>query len=400
MKKTLNVLAGAGGMAAVMVALATLAMPAISLAAYVAAGRSVALPAAIASSTSTNAYLAGSTVDATGPVNGDLVVGGGTVVISSAVANDIMAVGGTINIIGATAQDVRVMGGNLTIGGKFSGELMAAGGTITVISDSTIAKDSYIAAGNLDFMGVESGSLNIAGGNVRIDGTVNGNLFVKRASTVTIGADAVIKGNFEYSASAPAIVESGAQIVGQTTFHQIAGANAGAGAGTSGQNAANRLGILAAIFTFWLIAKFLVVLTAAYLLWYLRRKDMAAVIEDVRTHFWKKLFVGFAFLVLIPIGAIILFVTLIGAIPALVALLIYGTLLVLTIPIAVIVTSAILMALFKKNMAALRWYHILIGAVVYTLLAFIPFLGWIAGFVIYLVALGSVAGVVGGKFRE
>jgi cytoskeletal protein CcmA (bactofilin family) len=390
MTKIMNFLAGAS---MAMIGIGALAIPAVSLAAYVAAGKTVALPATIA--TSTNAYLAGGAVDAATPVDGDLLIGGGNIVISSAVKNDIMAAGGTINIVNASANDVRVVGGNINIDGKFAGELMAAGGNITITPNSTIAKDSYVAAGTLTFMGNENGGLTVAGGNVDINGTVNGNLVVKRAGNVTIGPNAIIKGNFEYSAQQTATIDPSAKIAGQTTFHQMAAsANNGMGSETTG------IGIVAALLTFWLVAKFLIVLTAAYLLWYLARKDMTAIINDTRSRFWKKLFAGFAFLILVPVGAFILFLTLIGAIPALVAVLGYILLLILAAPVAIILASAILMALFKKSMTDLHWYHILIGAIVYTIIAFIPFLGWLADCIVYLLAIGGLMGILKTKFAN
>jgi cytoskeletal protein CcmA (bactofilin family) len=374
--KTLTVLAG----------IAATILPAVSLAAYVSAGQSVVLPGAPAGSA--NAYLVGGTVNAANAVNGDLLAAGGTIIISSNVQQDIMAAGGTVSILGAMAEDVRVAGGNLTIGGKFSGELMAAGGQITVTPDTTIAKDSYVGGGTINFLGTENGALIISGGNIRIDGTVNGNLTINRASKVTLGSRAIVKGNFEYSAPQEAVIEGGGKVLGQTNFHK-----------TEPRAAQWRGGrALAGFVTLWAFAKFLIVLTAAYLLWYLRRRDMVAAIEAVRTHFWKKLLRGFGFLVLAPVAAVILFVTIIGAIPGGVLLLAYIAMLVLASPIAMLVATSILAALLKKSRTELAWYHILLGAAIFSLISLVPFIGWIVCLVVYLISLGALAGILKAKF--
>lgn len=369
--------------AGVAVGCAAVVVPTLSLAAYMRGGSNVFLTPADAPAG--NVYVAGASVDVTAPVGGDLLAAGGTILISGRVAQDIMAAGGTINIVGASAQDVRVAGGNVTIGGKFSGEVAVGGEQITILPDTTIASDSYLGGGTIVFAGNESGNLTIGGGEVRIDGVVGGDLIVSKASKVTLGAHAVIKKNFEYTASSPVVAETGAQVLGQTVFHQAAAPEA---------NKSAQRAILGFI-TGWLIIKFLITLTAAYLLWYLRRNDALGVIDASRSHFWRELLRGFSFLILVPIAVVIAFITIIGAIPAFVALLVYIAALVLATPFAVIVTASLL----RKDRVGLAWYHILLGSLILSVATLIPFVGWMACFIVYLAALGGLLTVIKARFR-
>jgi hypothetical protein len=364
-------------------------LPAVVLAAYVGAGNSASSPAPQggAQAAVQNVYLVGGTVNISNPVAGDVLTAGGTIVISGKVDRDIMAVGGNIIIVGGSAEDVRVAGGNITIGGKVSGEIMAAGGQITITPDTSIVRDSYIAGGALAFAGTENGNLTLYGRQVRVDGTVNGNLTIGRADKVTFGSQAVVKGKVEYSAPEEAVVESGAQLASTPVFHKIQIAS---------KNQPQQL--FAAFFGILFILKTIAVLAAAYLLWYLRRRDMTAAIESAHGHFWSTLLRGFAVLVLIPVAAIILLFTVIGWIPAAVMLAAYGALLVLASPVAAIVATSLTMALFKKSRTDLKWYHILLGLVILRLIVIIPFVGWLAGFVIYLISLGATAGILKTKF--
>jgi hypothetical protein len=370
--------------AVVVAGFAVAVVPMLSFAAYLQAGSNVFVTPTDAPTG--NAYVAGGNVEVMNPVGGDLLAAGGTVSVSGKVGQDIMVAGGTVNIVSASAQDVRVVGGNITIGGKFTGELAVAGGQITVLPETTIANDSYVGGGTVNFGGNEAGNLTIAGGAVRIDGVVAGNLTITKAKQVTIGSHAVIKKNFEYTAATQAVMEQGAQVTGQTVFHQAAPPAPRNGA----------LWAFAGIVTAWFFIKFIVALTAAYLLWYLRKKDMQSILEAVQTSFWRELLRGFSFMVLIPIAVIIAFVTIIGAIPALVALLVYIAVLVLASPIAFIFTAS----LFKKNSMEIAWYHILLGALVFCIVGIIPFVGWIACFVVYLVSLGGLVNVFKLKFRR
>ena len=332
-----------------------------------------------------NAYVVGGTVTVTAPIGGDLLAAGGTVLVSGKVQQDIMVAGGTINITGASAQDVRVAGGNITIGGKFSGEIAAGGGQVMILPDTTIANDSYLAGGTVTFAGNEAGNLTLFGGDVRIDGAVTGNVIVKSSGKVTIGSHAVIKKNFEYTASSPAVVESGAQVLGQTVFHQAAAAS-------TNQTAPR---IFIGFLTGWLAIKFLAVLAAAYLLWYLRRNDALGAMDASRSHFWRELLRGFSFLILVPIAVIIALITVVGAIPAIVALLVYITALVLASPFAVIFTASLL----RKDRAGLAWYHILLGSLILSIAALIPFVGWLACFIVYLASLGGLLTVIKARFQ-
>ncbi len=323
-----------------------------------------------------NVYVAGGNVVVSAPITGDLVAAGGTLFLGGAVSQDILAAGGRVTITGPSAEDVRAAGGDVTIGGTYSGEVMAAGGQITVTPEAKVAKDSYLAGANITFNGSETGNLHLAGKTVYINGTIQKNLIV-RGGQITVGPNAVINGNFVYSSPKEASVDAGARIAGTRTFHQIA-------------VPARGLGALVAFFTFAWLAKFLIMLTAAYLLWYLVRGKTLLIVQRAISGFGIELLRGFAILILLPIAAIISLVTVIGALAGVAGLLVYTLLLAISAPVAGIVTASLLM----KRRTDLRWYHVLLGMVVLDIVALIPFVGWLAVFLVYLASLGSLAMVL------
>ncbi|MCL4404112.1 polymer-forming cytoskeletal protein [Patescibacteria group bacterium] len=355
-------------------------LPLTSLAAYFNAGKTVNLAA---QAVNDNAYVAGGAVTVTSPVTGDLFAAGGTIFDSSRVSQDVMMIGGTVIISGASAQNLRVAGGNVTIGSAISGELVGAGGNFTVTPDTTVAKDSYIAGGAVAWNGHESGNLTIAGGAVVISGTVDGNLKITATKDVTIAQGAVIRGNLDYTAPKPAQIESGAQIAGTTNFHQSAAP-------------AVAVGWLAGIFTLGLLLKFLMTLLVAYVVWYALRRDALAIIEESTKKFGRSLLRGFVFLVAVPIAAIIAFVTVVGAALGGIAGVIYAALALLSLPAAILVVSSLIL----KRRSDLAWYHILLGAVVLQIAALIPFIGWLACFIVYLASFGGLLAVLGRKFKQ
>lgn len=372
---------------AVVAAIAAAVLPLASFAAYFNAGKAVDVGGTQA--INQNAYMAGGTVTVTAPVTGDLLAAGGTVIISSKVTGDIMAAGGTVIITGASAQDLRAAAGNLTVGSALSGELVAAGAQVTVTPDTTVAKDSYIRASAVTWNGDEKGNLDVAGNSVVIAGTVEKNLTIKAGQNVTIAQGAVIKGNLDYAAPVKATIADGAQILGTTTFHQSAAPAAAA-------SPVSWLGPFAALFTLWLLLKLLMVLLLVYLIWYIFRNDSVAMIEGATRHFWKSLLRGFIFLVAVPVAVIIALITVVGIMAGAIAALLYAALLVLSCPVTVLVVSSLVM----KRRTSLRWYHVLLGAVIIEIVLLIPFVGWIAYFIVWLASFGALLAVVGKKFAK
>jgi len=378
MKKLILVLAGA-----------VLLVPAVSFAAYLNGGQTVLVNPS--QTINENAYVAGGTVTVSGTINGDLFAGGGTVSVSGKVAKDIMVGGGTVILTNVSAEDVRVGGGNVTIGGTFTGEMMAGGGQVVILPGTQVTKDSYLGGGTITWNGAEAGTLTIGGGAVYVNGTIGKDLVIKSTKTVTIGSGAVIKGNFDYSAPVPATIESGAEITGTTTFHKVEASSA--------TSRGSWAGPLLALFTLWWLMKIGALLIAAYLLWYIWRNDMVAALDMAvgsGKRFGNALLRGFAVLILLPIAAVLCMITVIGFIPGFVALVGYVAMLFIAESVAVLVTAFLL----NQRKDDLRWFHILFGAVVFGVVALIPFIGWIAVFLICLASLGATASIIGSKFHR
>ncbi|MGC9968532.1 MAG: hypothetical protein ABSC29_02255 [Minisyncoccia bacterium] len=358
-------------------------VPFVSFGAYKSAGKSVVLNAT--QPINDNAYVAGGNVMTSGVINGDLLAAGGSVFVSGKVVRDVMAAGGNVTLSGVSAEDVRIAGGNLNVSAVLSGELMAGGGEVIVTPDSRITKDSVVAGGSVTFNGDEAGNLEVYGGSVYIGGTVEKNLTIKGSKDITIGSGAVIKGNLDYTSVNDATIESGARILGAKTFHKVE-----ASAPT------NVAGPLAAVFTFWWIAKFLMALLVAYLLWYLFRSDMVALITEAGSHFGRELLRGFIFAVVMPIAIIIACVTVVGALVGGIAALVYAALILLAFPVAILVVASLL----RKRRTDLHWYGILLAAVILEIVALIPFVGCVACLIICLASLGALLNVLRRRFAR
>ncbi len=123
---------------------------------------------------------------------------------------------------------------------------------------------------------------------------------------------------------------------------------------------------------------------------------MIEAVKRITSGFWKELLRGFVIMVATPIAVIIAMATLIGIVPALVVLFLYISLLIASIPVSGIFVASLL----TNHRTELHWYHVLLGVLIFEVVTLVPFVGWIAGFIVYLVSLGAFAAVIRERFGK
>lgn len=305
-------------------------------------------------------YAAGSTVDVLKPVTGDLTVAGGTVIVSpeAVISGNMNAAGGQLQLDGHVAAAARVGGGTINIGGEVGRDLLVAGGTVLVTG--TVKGDVYVTGGTVSLGGIVEGNVIANGGNI----------------ILTNGAN--IKGNLEYSSENTATIAAGAMVGGGTTFHQITRQQnqwqqngVGSFVGLAGL-----MGVAAPlIFVFCVVAIFLLTLLVTFAA-PLKTQDTA---RHFVKHPWKSLGFGLVYLIATPIVGFILliipFTFMIGAIILLGYLL---SLFLLPAVLAFFIGSSLFRLLHKQADFTRRGHLVwmaLIGAVIYSLIMFIPLVG-------------------------
>lgn len=328
-----------------------------------------------------NAYMAGANISVLEPTDHDLFAAGANVNISSDIGEDLAAAGGQVSVLSKVGGDVRVAGGNILINSSTGGELLATGGQIEVSSNSVVGGDAIVAGGMVNINGTVNGDARVAGGNIYINGTVNGNVNVEADSELILGSQAKISGNLTYSAPKEAEVKQGAVVTGKTDFNKISRVT---GAQTKAGSKAAFLGLL----SFFAIAKFLATLTAVLVLYFLLKDKINAFIMHSVKNFGRELVRGFVLAVVFPVLAVVLFVTLIGFALAALLLGIYGVFMA----VSALLSSLLLAGLINKwrGLNKLTWPVIILSVVIMSIIGWIPFVGWIAGFVFVLVVFGAL----------
>jgi hypothetical protein len=159
-------------------------------------------------------------------------------------------------------------------------------------------------------------------------------------------------------------------------------------------------GAFAAMFTIGFLIKLVSLFVLALILAAVFKKRTIVLTQNAFGVFGHNLLYGFAAMVLVPIAALILLITVIGAPLAVIAMCAYGILMALAGIFAPMLIGSWIWKLMKKGSDyTVNNYSILIGIIIFALAGLIPILGWIFGLVFVLVALGALSRAVMGGLQ-
>lgn len=364
---------------------AALLMPVFAAAAEFRAGDQPSL--ASNERTAGNFYIAGGNVTSGGQVRGDLAAAGGNVLVSGPVSEDIAAAGGSITILGNAGGDMRVAGGNIIVNGQVGGDLAVAGGQVQV-SGAGVGGDVLWGGGVLRIDAPVAGNLELAGGNVFINAPVRGNVHFT-GEKLTLGSNAVIDGNLTYSSPKEAEVLNGAVVKGTTSYEP-----------RPSVRAFTKTGVLAVLSSLFLL-KFIMLFASALVLGLVFKRYSATLVHTVVSQPLLELGRGFVMFAALPAASVVLLMTVIGVPLGALGLIVFGALILFaSIASPIVLGSIVRRWISKSTEHDIRWTTILLGAALFTLLNAIPFVGWIAKFVILLMTAGAVTKIKWGIIQD
>ncbi len=294
-------------------------------------------------------FTSGQTILIDQPVEGDVFAAGERITISEPVAEDVFAAGNTIEIKAAVAQDIFVAGQTITIEGG-ADDVFAAGNSIVFGPNSAVASDTYVAGQTIRLRGTFGGDVRVAGQTVVVaSGTKITGTLISTGGQPTIESGASVGGQKHHSPpDAPRKERGGSLLIGTIT---------------------------------WFVAG----LVARYLFPGLVTKLTAKAVQPVKTFF-----LGLAWLVFCLPLIIILAITVIGLPVTFFVLLFTGLLILGACTFTpIVIGRAVKLRLTKKD-TPLSWQDILLGALLYNLLSYIPLVGWFISFVLTVWVLGEL----------
>lgn len=170
-----------------------------------------------------NLYISAGTALVHGEVDGDLVVAGGTIVVDGHVTGDVLVVGGDVDIRGAVDGDLRAAAGSLRVeatqGNGVRGDLTATGGDVTLTSP---VGGSALVAGGVVVVGDVGGDVLLAASDARLLGKVGGDVDIggtraRLEHGATVAGHLVFTGDDLYRAPGAVVVGAVAEHPGPST---------------------------------------------------------------------------------------------------------------------------------------------------------------------------------------
>jgi len=318
-------------------------------------------------------YAAGGTVDVLATVEGDVVAAGGRVTVGERVSGDVMAAGGAVRVRASVGDDVRLVGGDIMLSGVVADDAIAAGGNVMLTSDGSVNGRAWFSGGRIDVAGSVGKELKAAGGRVVLSGRVNGDVEIT-ASEISILDSAIIDGDLLYRSPREAEIASGAQIRGTISYEPVeqpveAVVTAVAGVG---------------------IVVFLSLIVTGSALFLMFPRFIGTAVTTARAEPWKCLGLGLAVFAATPVVISVLFITIIGWLPAIIIAALYPILLLAGFLTGTFHVGNLGLGLLGGGEAtrARRLWSFVVALIVLMLLGLVPLLGALLLFLIMLLGVG------------
>lgn len=333
-----------------------------------------------ASSSPGNAYAAGMSVILTAPVAGDLSAVGGSVVAAGPVSGDELLIGGSVNVRTRVGGDVRAVAGSVRVEAPVKGDFVALGWS--VFDSGRPGGNVFIAAASADLKSGAAKAATIYGDTVSLGGDFGGDVTVVTSGRLSLAPDTVIHGRLSYTAPEPAVFPDSVVVTGGIDYTNAAYI----------PNAATSRTLSLLSIGLFLLVRILGALILAGLLAGFFPRLAASLVERARgrpTSLLLTILLGFAAFVAAPALAVLLVITFVGIWLALLLLVAYALLALLSLMYAGIIFGGLL-ARFYARRTSIHWHDGVIGTLALSLLALVPVLGPIAVFLLTLFAAGAL----------
>ena len=326
---------------------------------------------------------AGQSVVIDGTVTGDLIAAGDIVNVAGEVRGSAMLAGRVVNFRGVTDGSLRAAGDTVNVSGEVRRNAALAGKTVDVESAATVGRDLHAAGNSILIDGAISGRLGLAGTAATISGKI-GDSVRFNGDRLTVAPDAVVAGGITYRSPETANISPSASIGGPVR-HQPAPARR-----TVWPGAMRGLHILG----------FFIVLISGWVLIALAPRFPVSGADAIARNWGRTLLVGVGALILTPIVALILCVTILPLPIGLFTFAAWGLAIALAgVPAGILVGRLILQA-FGMRAPASPYWGLLIGLVVICLLRLVHVVGAIVTLAAVLFGVGAYARAAKGVAAE
>ncbi len=164
-------------------------------------------------------YAAGEAVRVHGRLAGDLVAGAQRVLVDGQVEGDVFAAARAVDLRGAIGDSTRVVGEQVVVDATIDGDLIAGANRVQILESAVIRGGVAAAASSLEIDGTVEEDLRAAAGELVLRGTVRGDANVI-ADRLDLAPDARIEGDLDYRTRLPLSPEAAARVAGAVRYEE------------------------------------------------------------------------------------------------------------------------------------------------------------------------------------
>ena len=311
-------------------------------------------------------YAAGEAVRVHGRLAGDLVAGAQRILVDGQVEGDVFAAARTVDLRGAIGDSTRVVGERVIVDATIDGDLIAGANRVQILESTVIRGGVAAAASSIEIDGTVEEDLRAAAGELVLRGTVRGDANVI-ADRLDLAPDARIEGDLDYRTRLPLSPEAAARVAGPCVTEEPIDEDE------------EDDGSAAWSFVFWTWQAGAALL-AGLLAVALFRPLMQQLASTIAGETTLGALLGFGAFLIVPVGAAVVMMTLVGLPIGIIAVLLFSVALyVAKLPIAVWAGDQLLARAGRPD--ASPYAAMAVGILALYLLFEVPWLGglfWLA----------------------
>lgn len=330
-----------------------------------------------------NLYAVGSSLVIDGKITGDVICAGQSININGDVAGDVICAGQSININGKIGGNLRVAGNTINFNGQVERNGIIIGAMGITSASSTIGWDLLILGNIFELNGNVGRDLYGSGGKINLAGQIgkNVNLDFGVSNTndkpLTITNTAKINGQLKYKSEKDAAIDSNAVITGET-IHNL-------------PDVKDKKSKLENLNWWWgkLISIFSALVIGLVLISFWR-EQIIRITDLMKEKMGASLGWGILILLLTPIIAIILLITIIGIPLSFISIALWLiAMYVSKILVGILIGRSFLNSYWVKQKDSLI-LAMIVGIIITYIILAIPFIGWTLSLLATLWGLGGI----------
>lgn len=322
-------------------------------------------------------FASGDSVEISGTVNGDVYVCAGQVIIDGIVNGDVIGLGGSFDLSGKVTRNCRLFGGQVFISGEIGNNVTVVAGNLQMLSSGIVRGGIVGIAGNIDIAASVGESATVIASNLRVSSHIQKRLQAQ-AGQIRLTSKAMVGGDVDYRSNAELFIDNGAIIQGKLIHHPSFVHE------LIKDTWVHRVLIGSKVVAF--LMNFLYSFVMGILLIKVFPKNLKLALQVLNEAPWRAFSYGILVLVLLPLAALFLLMTVLG-VPFALTLIAANIIGFYTAKIySVIWASNWIFQKMVKNNQILRFFC---GLILYFLLVPIPVLGVILGWSAMLLGIGA-----------